>query len=49
MNGTEIPTSGNFRKGDIVWNENPASTSYVGWVCVRAGTPGEWRPFGQIG
>jgi hypothetical protein len=49
MNGTEIPESGNFRKGDIVWNENPATTSYIGWVCVRAGTPGEWRPFGQIG
>lgn len=49
MNGSEIPTSGTFRQGDIVWNENPISTSYVGWVCTRAGTPGEWRPFGQIG
>lgn len=49
MNGTEIPTSGTFKQGDIVWNQNPISTSYIGWVCTRSGTPGEWRPFGLIG
>ena len=49
MNGTDEPTSGTFRQGDIVWNENTISTSYIGWVCVRAGNPGEWKPFGQIG
>lgn len=49
MNGSGIPTAGTFRQGDIVWNDSPVSTSYVGWVCVRAGTPGEWRPFGQVG
>lgn len=49
MNGTEEPTSGSFRQGDIVWNENPIPTGYVGWICVRAGTPGTWKPFGQIG
>lgn len=49
MNGTAVPISGTFRQGDIVWNENTVSSGYVGWVCVRTGTPGEWRPFGQIG
>jgi hypothetical protein len=49
MNSTEIPTSGTFRQGDIVWNENTVTSGYIGWVCTRAGTPGEWRPFGQIG
>jgi hypothetical protein len=49
MNGSEIPKSGSFRHGDIVWNESPVATGYVGWICVRAGTPGEWKPFGQIG
>jgi hypothetical protein len=49
LNGSGIPTSGTYRQGDIVWNENPVSTSYIGWVCVKAGTPGEWKPFGQIG
>jgi len=49
MNGTGIPTSGTFRQGDIIWNENTVTSGYIGWVCVRTGTPGEWRPFGQIG
>ena len=49
MNGTETPTSGTFRQGDIIWNENTVTSGYIGWVCVRTGTPGEWRPFGQIG
>lgn len=43
-----IPTSGNYRKGDIVWNSNPQPSGYVGWICVREGTPGEWKPFAQI-
>ena len=46
--GTEIPTSGTFRQGDIVYNDNAVATGYVGWVCVREGTPGEWKAFGQI-
>lgn len=49
MIGSEPPESGSFRQGDIVWNENPIPTGYVGWICVKAGTPGEWKPFGQIG
>lgn len=46
--GENSPTSGIYRKGDIVWNENPKPTGYVGWICVRDGTPGDWKPFGQI-
>jgi hypothetical protein len=46
--GSNPPTSGTFRQGDIVWNENPVPTGYVGWICVREGTPGEWKPFAQI-
>lgn len=42
------PTSGNYRKGDIVWNTEPKPTGYVGWICIKAGQPGEWKPFGQI-
>ena len=45
-NGT--PTSGTYRKGDMIWNDNPQPTGYVGWICVREGSPGEWKPFGQI-
>ena len=43
-----IPTSGSYKIGDIVWNSKPKPTGYVGWICTRDGTPGEWKPFGQI-
>ena len=48
MTGTAIPDSGTYRQGDIVYNTNAVATGYVGWVCVREGTPGIWKPFGQI-
>lgn len=48
VNGTAIPTAGRFNKGDVCWNIDPKATDYVGWVCVREGTPGEWLPFGRI-
>jgi len=47
--GNSAPTTGVYKVGDIVWNDNPRPTSYIGWVCIREGTPGEWKPFGQIG
>jgi len=46
--GNGIPESGVYRQGDIVYNSSPVATSYIGWVCVREGTPGVWKPFGQI-
>ena len=45
----DLPTQGVYRKGDVIWNANPTPTGYVGWVCIMDGTPGEWKPFGQIG
>ena len=48
MTGTSSPTGGTYRRGDIMYNINAAPTGYVGWVCIREGTPGEWKPFGQI-
>lgn len=47
--GNAIPTIGIYNKGDIVWSDNPIPNGNVGWICIRAGNPGEWRPFGQIG
>lgn len=47
--GSAAPTTGIYKVGDIVWNDNPKPTGYVGWVCVREGTPGVWKPFGQVG
>jgi hypothetical protein len=47
-NGTSAPVHGTFNMGDICWNMNPSPTSYIGWVCVMPGNPGQWASFGQI-
>lgn len=47
--GDAYPEHGMWSKGDICWNTNPQESSYVGWICTVSGTPGQWRPFGQIG
>lgn len=47
-NSTSAPTEGYFNKGDICWNSDPKPTSYIGWVCIASGTPGQWAPFGAI-
>ena len=46
--GSDIPIAGSYNKGDIVWNDNPTPSGYVGWICLTAGTPGNWKAFGQI-
>jgi len=46
--GSSAPISGSYSKGDICWNEDPSSATYIGWVCVEAGAPGTWLPFGAI-
>ena len=47
--GTEAPSYGSFNLGDTCWNSNPNIGGYMGWVCIVAGTPGQWAPFGLIG
>lgn len=44
-----FPTAGSYNQGDIVWNTEPKVEGYIGWVCVIAGAPGTWVPFGKIG
>lgn len=46
--GTAAPSGGTWRKGDIIYNTNPASASFIGWVCTVAGSPGTWTTFGSI-
>lgn len=43
-----VPDSGTYTRGDVVWNTEPDVGRCVGWVCVRAGSPGTWMPFGEI-
>jgi hypothetical protein len=45
---TVAPTTGTWVKGDVVYNSDPDSGEYIGFVCTVAGTPGTWRPFGLI-
>lgn len=47
-NGDTAPVSGQYQKGDMVWNSNPKEGSYVGWICISSGNPGVWKPFGKI-
>lgn len=48
LSGSDVPTSGAFNEGDIVWNTYPQSGRFVGWVCTKAGNPGLWSGFGRI-
>lgn len=40
------PTAGTWSVGDKVYNVNPSSGGYIGWVCV--GSPSDFRTFGRI-
>jgi hypothetical protein len=46
--GTAAPTTGNWARGDIVWNVSPSAGGTAGWICTAAGTPGIWKTFGAI-
>ena len=42
------PIKGNYKRGDIVWNDSPGQDSPIGWVCTVSGAPGVWLQFGTI-
>lgn len=46
--GSSAPTSGQWKRGDRVYNSVPTSGGFVGWVCTVAGIPGTWETFGVI-
>jgi hypothetical protein len=46
--GEQIPKEGRWDTGSVVWNEKPEINQPVGWVCLKGGKPGAWRPFGLI-
>jgi hypothetical protein len=48
MSGNKPPTSGDYKKGDIIYNTNPTQGGYIGWTCIQDGTPGTWKGFGLI-
>lgn len=42
------PTTMTWHAGQRVYNSAPAGGESNGWVCVTAGTPGTWVPFGVL-
>ena len=38
--GSAIPTTGSHLNGDIVYDETPSASGYIGWVCTTSGTFG---------
>lgn len=44
-----IPTSGNWKRGDIIRFTLPVASGTEGWICVSTGTPGTWKTLGNIG
>jgi hypothetical protein len=48
VDGEGPPRDGAWQVGDQTLNREPKPGAYIGWVCVTAGSPGEWRPFGLI-
>jgi hypothetical protein len=48
LRSNEVPSTGNFNQGDIVWNSQPRAGVCVGWVCTKSGAPGVWNAFGEI-
>jgi len=48
MYASAPPEYGTYSLGDIFWNEAPRVGANIGWVCLRAGSPGAWYPFGEI-
>jgi len=49
VTGNTSPIFGSFKLGDVCWNTEPQEGAYAGWICIKAGNPGEWAPFGAIG
>lgn len=42
FHATYYPTTGAWKRGDIVINSAPTTGVAIGWVCTTAGTPGTW-------
>jgi len=51
--GHAPPVAGVWKKGDRILNTDPdpntPAKAWAGWICIKAGEPGEWLPFGALG
>lgn len=46
--GESIPTSGTYKKGDIIVNVSRFPSDCPLWLCVYDGTPGRWIEVGKV-
>lgn len=37
-----VPSTGSWKRGDLVRKSNPANGNPIGWICTESGTPGTW-------
>ena len=44
--GNQIPTEGNYVKGDIIVNIGENTATEAMWICVESGNPGIWEVVG---
>lgn len=42
------PTTGYWRRGDIIRTTTPVASGQEGWINVSSGSPGTWKGFGNI-
>lgn len=49
MVASEIPTTGEFKVGDIIINNGPTNVEEPMWICIEAGNPGTWTVFNSGG
>lgn len=45
---SQIPSSGKWEKGQIIYFNSDNETGYIGAVCIAKGTPGIWKYFGEL-
>jgi parallel beta-helix repeat protein len=48
VNGTAVPTVGNWVSGDVILNTNATVGQPVGWSCTVSGTPGTWVAWANL-
>lgn len=45
---TQVPTSGYWEQGHILWGKNPRPGANIGIVCTTSGSPGVWSNFAPV-
>ena len=43
-----IPTIGQWKRGDIIYNSSPSALGTPAWSCVTSGTPGTWSAMANL-